>query len=236
MKAVLKKTKHIAFDADDTLWQNEIFFRATEKEYYQLMSDYGTPEELEKVLFEIEIGHLTDYGFGIKSFTLSMLETALRVSKNTVSAETIDKIIALGLKLLNHPVQLIGDPEKVILYLKEKGYRILLLTKGDLMDQNRKLNASGLRKHFEQVEVMTDKKESDYRSVFEKHQINPKEVMMIGNSLKSDILPLINIGAQAIYVPHDTTWAHEKIADDKVNSESYIEIKYLANIIEQNIL
>lgn len=120
MRPILCKTKYIAFDADDTLWENEIFFRSTEQEYYKLLEEYGTPDELEKLLFEIEIGHLKDYGFGIKSFTLSMLETALNVSKKDINADIIGQIILLGQKLLNHPVKLIGDPEKFCYILKKK--------------------------------------------------------------------------------------------------------------------
>ncbi len=236
MKLNLSQIKYIAFDADDTLWENEIFFRSTEQAYYKLLEKYGTPKTLEKHLFEIEIGHLTDYGFGVKSFTLSMLETALKVSDKAVSGELIDKILDLGKLLLNHPVELIGAPEKVLIYLKDKAYRLMLLTKGDLMDQQRKLTESGLRKYFDLVEVMTDKTEPDYIEVFQKHKIDPKEVLMIGNSLKSDVLPLTRIGGQAIYVPHDTTWIHEHVSEDMLDTKTYTEIKSLNDIVVHQLL
>ena len=219
--------KTIGFDADDTLWINETYFREAEAEFCEFLKDFDSKENLEIKLFDTEIKNLELYGYGIKGFILSLIETALEVSNNTVSNEIIEKIIQIGKNMLNKPVILLENVEKVLKTLHTKGIRLILATKGDLLDQERKLEKSGLHKYFHHIEVMSDKKESDYRKLIQHLDIKPKEFLMVGNSLKSDVLPVINIGGHGIHIPFHTTWQHEVVS--KNESNNYEE---LGNILE----
>lgn len=202
--------KVIAFDADDTLWVNEPYFRETEEKFCQLMEDYMPRNSIDKELFKTEIQNLSLYGYGIKGFTLSMIETALRVSDKTVSIDVIEQAIAYGKELLGRPIELIAGIESVLEALKGQ-YRLVVATKGDLLDQERKLRKSGLLHYFHHIEVMSDKQEADYQKLLRHLDIPAQQFMMVGNSLKSDILPVLNLGGHAIHIPFHTTWAHEQI-------------------------
>lgn len=202
--------KVIAFDADDTLWVNEPYFRETEEKFCQLMEDYMPRNSIDKELFKTEIQNLSLYGYGIKGFTLSMIETALRVSDKTVSIDVIEQAIAYGKDLLGRPIELIDGIESVLHALKSE-YRLVVATKGDLLDQERKLRKSGLLHYFHHIEVMSDKQEADYEKLLRHLDIPAEQFLMVGNSLKSDILPVLNLGGHAIHIPFHTTWAHELI-------------------------
>jgi putative hydrolase of the HAD superfamily len=208
--------KVIAFDADDTLWINEPYFRETEEKFYEMFSDYLPQHTLARELFKTEIDNLTLYGYGIKGFILSMIETALRISDRKIPASAIEKIIDFGKELLQRPVELIDGVEDVLSELKGK-YKLVLATKGDLLDQHRKLHKSGLGHYFHHIEIMTDKKEIDYEKLIKRLDIQADQFLMIGNSLKSDALPVINIGGHAIHVPFHITWEHEKIESNIVH-------------------
>jgi len=225
--------KVIAFDADDTLWENENFFREAEQEFYALMENYADKDFLEQKLFQTEIGHLSLYGYGIKSFILSMIETALKVSKNEVSQEIILEILQIGKRMLNHPVRLLKGVESTLKLLSEKNYRLVVATKGDLLDQERKLKQSGLQKYFHHIEVMTDKQGSNYKSLFQNLAVKPSEFLMIGNSLKSDILPILKLGGQAIHIPYHTTWVHESLNEEDLKQHQYFKLESLEGLIEQ---
>ncbi len=225
-----KKIKVVAFDADDTLWENENFFRDAEKEFYHLMHSYANKEKLEKLLFSIETGHLELYGYGIKSFVLSMIETALTISNNKISADKIEQIINIGKKMHKHPVKLLTGVVSALELLEDQHYQIIVATKGDLLDQERKLNESGLLHFFHHIEVMTDKKESNYTKLFKKLNIKPHEFLMIGNSLKSDILPVLKLGGEAIHIPYHTTWEHEVLHQSEINHFDYIKIDSLKQL------
>lgn len=202
--------KVIAFDADDTLWVNEPYFRETEEKFCQLMEDYMPRHSIDKELFKTEIQNLSLYGYGIKGFTLSMIETALRVSDKTVNIDVVAQAIAYGKELLARPIELIDGIESVLEALKGQ-YRLVVATKGDLLDQERKLRKSGLLHYFHHIEVMSDKQEADYQKLLRHLDIPAQQFMMVGNSLKSDILPVLNLGGHAIHIPFHTTWAHEQI-------------------------
>lgn len=202
--------KVIAFDADDTLWVNEPYFRETEEKFCQLMEDYMPRHSIDKELFKTEIQNLSLYGYGIKGFTLSMIETALRVSDKTVNIDVIAQAIAYGKELLARPIELIDGIESVLEALQGQ-YRLVVATKGDLLDQERKLRKSGLLHYFHHIEVMSDKQEADYQKLLRHLDIPAQQFMMVGNSLKSDILPVLNLGGHAIHIPFHTTWAHEQI-------------------------
>ncbi len=203
--------KVIAFDADDTLWVNEPYFQETEKEFCQLMEDYLPQHTVARELLQTEIANLPLYGYGIKGFMLSMIETSLKVSNKTISVEVIEKIIGYGKALLARPIELLEGVEEVLTVLKSR-YRLVVATKGDLLDQERKLKNSGLEHYFHHIEIMSEKAEPDYRKLLKHLDIRPNEFLMVGNSLKSDVLPVLNIGGYGYHVPYHTTWAHEQVA------------------------
>lgn len=203
--------KVIAFDADDTLFVNEPYFQETEHKFCALMGNYLSHHSLSQELFKTEIDNLDLYGYGIKGYTLSMIEAAMKISNNTLSIEVIGKIIELGKELLQRPIELLDGVEETLKALQGK-YKLIVATKGDLKDQQRKLHDSGLGPYFHHIEVMADKQELNYEKLLKRLEIEPKEFFMIGNSLKSDVLPVLGIGGYAVHIPFHTTWEHEIIS------------------------
>ena len=221
------KIKVIAFDADDTLWVNETYFREAEKEFAQLLANYETENKIDQELFKSEIRNLPIYGYGVKGFVLSMVECALELSNYQINPKTIEKILEIGKRMLEKPIVLLDGVEDVLKTLEGK-YKLIVATKGDLLDQERKLEKSNLLKYFHHIEVMSDKKTEDYQKLINHLDIKPSELLMIGNSLKSDVLPLVAIGASAIHVPFHTTWAHEEVSEKeslKLEYKTVINIK-----------
>lgn len=225
--------KVIGFDADDTLWVNETYFREAETKFATLLSQYETLNKIDQELFKMEIKNLPLYGYGVKGFVLSMVEMALELSNNNVSNNVINSIINIGKDMLSKPVELLHGVEETLSRLSNK-YRLILVTKGDLLDQERKLEKSGLIKYFHHIEVLSDKQEANYLKLLNHLDINPSEFLMIGNSLKSDILPLININSKAIHVPFHTTWVHEQINVSESPNTTYKTIENLIEVV--NIL
>ena len=223
--------KVIGFDADDTLWVNETYFREAELEFARLLSAYETANKIDQELFKKEMENLPLYGYGVKAFVLSMVESALELSNHSISNDTIQKILNIGKNMINKPVELLDGVEEVLEALSKK-YRLILATKGDLLDQERKLEKSGLLDYFHHIEVLSDKKESNYSKLLNHLDINPSEFLMIGNSLKSDILPLVNIKAHAIHVPFHTTWIHEMVSEEETNGKAYRTVSSLRDILE----
>ncbi len=213
--------KVIAFDADDTLWVNEPYFRKTEEKFYALLQGFLTTHNLERELLKTEINNLALYGYGVKGFILSMIETALNVSDKNIGPDIIEKILQMGKELLEEPIEILDNIEEVLSALKPK-YRLVVATKGDLLDQERKLRKSGLGHYFHHIEIMSEKGEADYQKLLKHLDIKPEEFLMIGNSLKSDVLPVINIGGHAIHIPYHITWEHEVVDTnfDHVNFKS----------------
>ncbi|MFK8013763.1 MAG: HAD family hydrolase [Marinicellaceae bacterium] len=226
-----KNIKVIGFDADDTLWVNETYFREAELEFGKLMQQYETINQIDQELFKIEIENLPIYGYGVKGFVLSMMETALKLSNYQVGQKTMSAIIDIGKNMLDKPVELLDGVEKTLKTLS-KTHRLIMATKGDLLDQERKLEKSGLFKYFHHIEVMSDKKEKDYLKLLSHLDIKPEDFLMIGNSLKSDILPLVNIGANAIHVPFHTTWQHELIDNKSLNNQDYKAVENIIDIVK----
>ncbi len=220
----------IAFDADDTLWVNEPYFKETEELFCDLLEDYMPRHTLVKELFRTEIQNLELYGYGVKGFTLSMIETALRVSNKTIRMEVIEQALALGKELLQKPVVLLEGVEEVLKALKER-YRLVVATKGDLLDQERKLKKSGLEHYFHHIEIMSDKQEADYLSLIRHLDIHPSSFMMMGNSLKSDVLPVLAIGGHAVHIPYHTTWAHETI-EHRVEHANFRQAAHMQEVLE----
>jgi len=226
-----KNIKVIGFDADDTLWVNETYFREAEIEFCKLLSNFETFNKIDHELAVKHMEHLSVYGYGIKGFTLSMVEVALELSNNTVSNQTINKILDLGKEMLNKPVELLDDVEFVLQELSKK-YKLIVATKGDLLDQERKLEKSGLLHYFHHIEVLSDKKEANYSKLLNHLDINPSEFLMIGNSLKSDVLPLVNIKSNAIHIPFHTTWVHEQVNPSQTHGKVYKTIAKLKELTE----
>jgi putative hydrolase of the HAD superfamily len=222
--------KVIGFDADDTLWVNETYFREAEEEVGHLLSHYETPNKIDQELFRMEMKNLPTYGYGVKGFVLSMIELAIDLSNGRVSNEIIGKILDIGKNMINKPIELLDGVENVLKTLS-KDYRLILATKGDLLDQERKLEKSGLLDYFHHIEVLSEKQEANYEKLLKHLDIKPSEFLMIGNSLKSDILPLVNIGAKAIHVPFHTTWQHEKVSKKETNGLEYKTVDNLKEIL-----
>ncbi|MEO0042365.1 MAG: hypothetical protein RL329_1813 [Bacteroidota bacterium] len=225
----MKKIKVIAFDADDTLWVNEPYFRETEIKFCQLLEDFLPASEVEKQLLKIEIQNLPMYGYGIKGFMLSMLETALKVSNHQISIKTIEKILEYGKEMLEKPIDLLDGVKEVLNDLK-KEYRLVVATKGDLLDQERKLQKSGLESYFHHIEIMSEKREADYSKLIKHLDIAPDAFLMVGNSLKSDILPVLNIGGHAIHIPFHTTWILETV-DVQITNPNFKHVDTIRQIL-----
>lgn len=219
----------IGFDADDTLWVNETFFREAEEKFADLLEHYETKNKIDQELFKVEIDNLELYGFGIKSFILSMIESAIELSNGQVSQKTIESILNIGKEMIAKPVELLPGVEEVLQALEGK-YRMIVLTKGDLLDQERKLEKSGLSRYFHHVEVLSDKKEHNYLNLLDHLEIPVEKFLMVGNSLKSDILPILSIGAQAVHIPFHTTWVHELVSDED-HDNSHLTINSLPEIL-----
>lgn len=230
MEIDYRNIKVIGFDADDTLWVNETYFRDAEVAFGKLLSKYETLNKIDQELFKMEMKNLPLYGYGVKGFVLSMIEMALELSNNNVSNQVINDILAIGKDMINKPVELLEGVEEVLKKLSQK-YRLILATKGDLLDQERKLEKSGLLDYFHHIEVLSDKKEENYSKLLNHLDIKPSEFLMVGNSLKSDVLPLINIKAHAIHVPFHTTWLHEEVHEDETNGVEYKTVGSLLDIL-----
>jgi putative hydrolase of the HAD superfamily len=206
-----EKITTVAFDADDTLWQNEIFFQLTQERFEALLADYAATDDLHDRLLAAERRNLGHYGFGVKGFTLSMIETAIEVTEGRVPAAVIAEIMAAGREMLAHPIELLPHAREAVQALAGD-HKVLLITKGDLLDQERKLAQSGLGDLFDAVEIVSDKTPAAYAMIFARHGVRPESAMMAGNSLKSDVLPVIAVGGHGVHVPHALTWALE-VAD-----------------------
>ena len=219
MKQLLERVKCIAFDADDTLWVNEPYFRKAEEEYCRVLGRFAQPQEIIGTLYQTELKNLAPYGYGAKAFTISLMETAIGFSNRSeqvgimpLRTSEMSEVIRIGTSLINVPMKVLPGVGRLLEKLRAAGrHQLVVATKGDLLDQNRKLQRSGLAGHFNQVEVMYDKNEETYLALLKKLQCRPEEFLMVGNSMKSDILPVLNIGGSAIYIPFYSTWEHEKV-------------------------
>lgn len=222
--------KIIAFDADDTLWVNEPFFREAEEEFGRLVEDFMPRHSSIKELYRTEIENLGLYGYGIKGFMLSMVQTALRISGHKISGKLIDRILEIGYDMMQKPVEILPGVEKVLAELHDD-YRLVMATKGDLVDQERKLKKSGLDHYFHHIEIMSEKKVADFEKLVRHLDASPEEFLMLGNSLKSDILPVLELGGHAIHIPFHITWEHETIAHE-VAHENFYQAEHIAQVVE----
>lgn len=220
----------IGFDADDTLWQNEQYYKLTESHFRGLLSEFAEGEHVSERLLEAEKRNLAHYGFGIKGFTLSMIETALDITEGRAPSSVISEILSIGRDLLSHPVECLPHARDALEALAGR-YFLVLITKGDLFDQERKLAQSGLGDYFDAVEIVSDKTATTYRRIFGKHGEGPERSMMIGNSLKSDVVPAIAAGAWGVFVPHELTWVLEHV-EKPAEAPRFREIPDLGHVPE----
>ncbi|MFN7004140.1 MAG: HAD family hydrolase [Roseinatronobacter sp.] len=215
----------IGFDADDTLWQNERFFRLTQERFADLLRDHADADHLMQRLLDAERRNLGHYGFGIKGFVLSMIETAIEVTDQRVPASVIAELIATGQEMLRHPIELLPHAREAVEAVS-RSHRVLLITKGDLLDQERKLAQSGLGDLFDGVEIVSAKTQPVYEGIFARHGDGAARAMMVGNSMRSDVVPVIEAGGWGVHVPHGLVWEIEH-AEAPVNAERYHEISQL---------
>ncbi len=220
----------IGFDGDDTLWHNEQLFADTQSQFCALLGHYADPTTIDTKLLEVERRNLSIFGYGVKGFTLSMIETAIEISQARINARDIHEIVALGKRLLAHPTHLLDDVAEVVEKLA-RDYRLILITKGDLLHQESKIAASGLAENFWQIEIVSEKDESTYRRLLQRHGVGPSEFMMIGNSIASDVLPVLALGARAVHIPYHITWAVEVAATDNTDFPTISQLTDLIDII-----
>ena len=223
-------TQVIAFDADDTLWHNEHYFQEAENKFKQLLEDYLPQHTVARELLSTEIANLPWYGYGIKAFMLSMIETAIRITDGNLSANDINKIIEFGRELLDKPVDKFEGVEQVLDTLKQR-YRLVMATKGDLLDQERKLKKSGLMGYFHHIEIMSEKKIPDFEKLISHLDIPAEHFIMVGNSLKSDILPVLELGGTAFHIPYHVTWEHERVTH-KIDHDRFHQIAKITDLLE----
>jgi len=226
---MIKGIKVIGFDADDTLWVNEPYYREVEEQFVQLLTTYEVSGNIAGALFDTEIANLRLYGYGIKAFILSLVECAVQLTDGGVTSRDISRIIGLGKSMLERPIELLDDVKRVLKVLAPK-YRLIVATKGDLLDQERKMHKSSISDYFHHIEVMSDKKELQYVQLLKHLDIAPEAFLMIGNSLKSDIIPPLELGAWGIHVPFHTTWAHEEV-DKEPESNRFFKVEKLHQVL-----
>jgi len=223
--------KVIAFDTDDTLWVNEPIYNKAEEQCKKLVQDYINPSTLSDQLYQTETKNLKLFGYGIKGFVLSLIETVVELSEKQVTGSEIQKIIDIGKDMITHPVELLPGVEETITALKEK-YILMILTKGDLFDQESKIARSGLDTYFDYFEIVSDKTKGTYRNVLSRYEVSPSNFLMVGNSLRSDVLPVKNIGSNAIHIPYHSTWEHEKVELSDSTQNGYYELENISQVPE----
>lgn len=224
-----KNEATLAFDADDTLWHNETIFEKVHARYRELLSQYHDASTVDRSLFATEMRNLEAYGYGVKGFTLSAIETAISLTGGKITGEEIQRLIELGREMLAHPVELLEGVAETLATLSPH-YRVLLITKGDLRDQERKLARSGLASHFHGIEIVSEKDPTTYAAIFRRHQIEPERFLMVGNSLKSDILPVLSLGGSAAYIPYAITWAHERVEQPPPETDRFFNLTSIRDL------
>ncbi len=226
----MKGLKVIGFDADDTLWVNEDYYRNTEKRYAGLLAEFGEEKAILDSLFSTEMGNLELFGYGIKPFIISMIENAIRISEGKVSTTILSEIIAMGREMMKMPIQLLPGVKEVLADLSSK-YRLIVATKGDLLDQERKLQLSSLAGYFHHIEIMSHKTNETYSELLGHLGISPEEFLMIGNSMRSDILPPYELGCYAIHVPYELTWQYEMDVESIPENHRFKKVDQLTDVL-----
>ena len=220
----------IAFDADDTLWPNQPHFDQIEARLYELLTHYGTPEELSARFFDVQRQNIPLFGYGAKSFMLSMIETVIQLTNGGVTGTEIQHVLDHGKRLLDFPIELLPQVPETLAAVKALGLPLMMLTKGDLFDQESKLARSGLGDLFDHVEIVSEKNEATYQRILTRHAVRPEEFVMVGNSLKSDVLPVARLSGRAAYVPYHTTWVMERVTEADLAGVVFQQLESLAEV------
>lgn len=221
----------IAFDADDTLWPNQPHFDAVEAVFFEMLAAHGDPAALHPRLYAVQRRNLSLYGYGARSMTLSLIETAIELTGGTVTGPEIQRLLELGKDLLRFPIELLPGVAEVLPQLRQRGHHLLLLTKGDLFDQEAKLARSGLGPLFDHVEIVSEKDAATYQRLLARYHATPTDFVMIGNSLKSDVLPVARLGYRAIHVPYHATWVHERVGEEELAGVRFETVQRLAEVL-----
>lgn len=219
----------VAFDADDTLWHNERLYSMTQQRFVELLARYHSRKEIQRRLFETEMRNLQSFGYGIKGFALSMIETAIELTGGRIQGREVQEIIDFAKEMLRAPVQLLEGAGAVVDELS-RSYPLMLITKGDLFDQETKIARSGLADRFAHIEIVSDKTADVYRGILEKYHLDPRRFLMVGNSVRSDILPVLALGGQAVFIPYEITWEHESGPGLNPRSEDYHELERIGQL------
>jgi putative hydrolase of the HAD superfamily len=219
----------IAFDADDTLWHNETLFTVTQERFRDLLTPYQSTEFIDRTLFATEMRNLSHFGYGIKGFTLSMIETAIELTEGRIAGAEIGRILELGREMLRAPVELLEGVAETVAELSQE-YDLMVITKGDLFDQESKLARSGLGAYFSRIEIVSEKNRATYETIVRKHGIAPERFLMVGNSIKSDILPVVAIGARAVHIPYHITWEHERVEVTAEHEGGYLRLEHVGEL------
>ncbi len=219
----------IAFDADDTLWHSEVLYRDAQAALNDILSPWAEPRVVEEITYEIETRNIPVYGYGIKSFTLSMLEAAVRISNGAVDGGQVTEILAIGRAMLKAEVELRPHVMETLEKLS-KSHRLMVITKGDLLDQTDKVERSGLAPYFSMVEVVNEKNAETYREIFDRYNLSPQSFLMVGNSISSDVLPVLELGGIAVHIPADTIWAYEMVDDFNPDQQGYYELEHIGQL------
>jgi putative hydrolase of the HAD superfamily len=223
----------IAFDGDDTLWRNEDHFKLSQARFQDILSAHVDLDivGLSDRLLETERRNLALYGYGVKSFVLSMIETAIQVTDGRIPASDLERLLRLGHHMLAHPVELIDGAKETLLALRARDHELWLITKGDLFDQESKIARSGLSPLFDRIEIVSEKDEATYQRLLDRHGVEPVEFAMVGNTLRSDVLPVVALGGQAFHVPYHTTWAHEVVDIHSSEAEAFVVLDQISDIL-----
>ena len=226
----MAKIEVIAFDADDTLWHNETRFRKAEEFFKSLLGEHAEAAHIDEVLYRHEVKNIASFGYGAKTFTLSMVEAAIELSQRRISGSEVEEIIRIGNEIINEPLTVFEGVQDVLEALMND-FSLMVVTKGDLMEQENKIRRSGLGHYFKYTEIVSEKNVETYGGIFKKYQIDPKGFLMVGNSLKSDVLPVIEAGGQAIHIPYHTTWVHEQVPDHVAEASDHRELGSLVEVL-----
>ena len=219
----------VGFDGDDTLWHSETRFHVTQGEFRDLLKRHVPDADVDRRLSEMEMKNLSIYGYGVKSFTLSMLETAIELTEGRIPTSDLEVILGWGKRMLMEPTELLDGVEETLRLLSGR-YDLLLITKGDLFDQESKLARSGLGDLFLGVEILSEKNTDSYRGVFTRRAIKPEDFVMVGNSLRSDVVPVVSLGAHAVHIPYDVTWHHEHVPEEELPNEGWQRISSIREL------
>lgn len=219
----------IAFDADDTLWHNEGRYRDTETEFHRILEQYHDPAWIDDRLYETEMRNLPHFGYGIKAFVLAMVETAIDLTEGRIGGHEIQRVIELGRAMIAAPVELLDGVEETVAGLA-LDHDLMIITKGDLLEQESKVEASGLRDHFGPVEIVSRKDQAAYERIAARHGVRPEQFLMVGNSLRSDVLPVLAMGGRAVHIPYWTTWRHEEVEEAEREGADFAQLESIREL------